>query len=112
MVDFCPPCGGTALGAPAGGPPGGSRSRGKCGRAGDPKIEELTLEYLDKKDRVRLQIEALRDVLGTDFRLGPYPAALHRPHLAVWGNATHCVVAAKHDQGGFQLMADADLRQV
>jgi hypothetical protein len=83
-----------------------------CGRDGNPSIEELTLEYLDKNDRVRLQIDALRDVLGPDFRLLPYPPALNRPHLAVWGNAARCVVGRKHDQGGYQQLADADVQLV
>src|SRR5436190_3558767 len=46
-----------------------------CRRETDPQIEELTLDYLDRSDRVRLQIEALRDLLGTDFRMKDYPAS-------------------------------------
>lgn len=83
-----------------------------CSRNADPKIEELTLEYLDRKDRVRLQIDALRDILGPDLRMKGYPPTLHRPHLAVWGNAMAFVVAKKHDQGGYQQMADAEMRLV
>ena len=82
-----------------------------CQRDADPQIEELTLEYLDKKDRVRLQIDALRDILGAEFRLQAYPPQLQRPHLAVWGNASICVVGRKHPQGGYQPMPDEELRQ-
>jgi hypothetical protein len=83
-----------------------------CQKTADPRIEELTLEYLDKSDRVRIQIEALRDILGADFRMRSYPAALRRNHLAVWGGAAACVIAARHAQGGFQSLIDADLRLV
>jgi hypothetical protein len=83
-----------------------------CRRDANPKIEELTLEYLDKKDRVRLQIDALREVLGPVFQLRTYPQSLNRPHLAIWGNATVCVVAKKHDQGGYQQMTDAELQPI
>ncbi len=84
-----------------------------CGRRGaDPTIEELTLEYLDKADRLRVQAEMIRELLGTKFQMKPYPAALKRPHLAVWGNADLCVVAHKHERGGFQPMADAELLAV
>lgn len=83
-----------------------------CAKDGDPKIEELTLEYLDKADRVRLQIDALRDILGADFRVKAYPAALGKPHLGLWGNAKMCVIAAKHPQGGYQQMSDADMHAV
>ncbi len=83
-----------------------------CRKDAEPRIEELTLEYLDKNDRVRLQIDALRDILGNDFRLQPYPPALNRPHLAVWGNAAAWVVAHKHDRGGYETMSDAELGQV
>jgi hypothetical protein len=83
-----------------------------CRKGAEPQIEELTLEYLDKNDRVRLQIDALRDILGKDFRLQPYPPALRRPHLAVWGNADGWVVARQHERGGFQAMADAELAEV
>jgi DNA-directed RNA polymerase subunit RPC12/RpoP len=83
-----------------------------CRRESDPQIEELTLEYLDRSDRVRLQIEALRDLLGTDFRMKDYPAALRRPELAVWGNATACVIARRHPQGGFQQPTDAEVAHI
>ena len=77
-----------------------------------PQIEELTLEYLDKADRVRTQIEALRAILGPAFRMKPYPPPLNRPQLAVWGDASACVVARRHAQGGFEAMADVELAQV
>lgn len=83
-----------------------------CAKQGDPTIEELTLEYLDKADRVRIQIEAVRDILGTGFRMMPYPASLNRPHLAVWANPARCVVAKKHDQGGYQPMSEPEIKQV
>jgi DNA-directed RNA polymerase subunit RPC12/RpoP len=81
-------------------------------RDAEPQIEELTLEYLDKSDRVRLQIEALREILGPDFRMRDYPPALGRPHLAIWGGAAACVAAGRHPQGGYQSLADAELAQV
>jgi hypothetical protein len=80
-----------------------------CKKDGDPLIEELTLEYLDKSDRVRIQIEALREILGANFRVQPYPPSLHKPMLAVWGNAAQCVVAKKHDKGGMQTLTDAEI---
>ncbi|HYT87485.1 MAG TPA: hypothetical protein VEL76_02095 [Gemmataceae bacterium] len=83
-----------------------------CQANADPLIEELTLEYLDKSDRVRLQIEALRELLGPDFRMKAYPAALHRGQLGVWGNARACVVARKHEKGGYQQMTEAEVTQV
>jgi len=83
-----------------------------CSRNGEPTIEQFTLEYLDKSDRVRLQIDALRDLLGTKFQMKPYPAALKRPHLGIWITPTLCVIAKKHEQGGYQVMSDADLLQV
>ncbi len=83
-----------------------------CEKTAGPRIEELTLEYLDKADRVRLQIEALREMLGADFRMKAYPPPLNRAHLAVWGNAAACVIAKKHPQGGCQSMSDAEVTQV
>lgn len=83
-----------------------------CVKDAEPRIEVLTLEYLDKSERVRIQIEALRAMLGADFRLRDYPPSLRRPHLAVWGDAAACFVAAKHAGGGFQSLADADLAGV
>jgi predicted RNA-binding Zn-ribbon protein involved in translation (DUF1610 family) len=83
-----------------------------CGRESDPVIEELTLEYLDKADRVRIQIEAIRDILGLDFRLKPYPPLLNRLQLGLWGNARACVIARRHEQGGFQAMSEADIASV
>ena len=89
-----------------------------CTKNAEPRIEILTLEYLDKTERVRIQIEALREMLGADFRMNDYPRSLNKPHLAVWTNAETCVVANKHERGGFQSIADdqiagvlADLRQ-
>jgi hypothetical protein len=81
-------------------------------REAEPSIEELTLEYLDKSDRVRLQIEALREMLGPDFRMKPYPRELQKPFLAVWGNAGACVIAKKHAQGGYQQMSDGEAKSV
>lgn len=83
-----------------------------CLKSGAVTIEELTLEYLDKSDRVRLQIDALRSILGAQFRMQPYPARLNRPDLAMWGNAAAVVVAQRHPQGGFQPMQEAVLRLV
>jgi len=83
-----------------------------CKRNAEPSIEELTLEYLDKSDRVRLQIEALREMLGSDFRMKPYPPQLGRNDLALWGNAAAFVVARKHERGGYQQMPDADIAAV
>jgi hypothetical protein len=84
-----------------------------CRQGAEPSIEELTLEYLDKADRVRIQIEALREILGpSGFRMKDYPAALKRPQFAVWGNAAACVIAKKHDQGGYQVMSEAEILQV
>jgi hypothetical protein len=83
-----------------------------CQANAEPLIEELTLEYLDKSDRVRLQIEALRELLGPAFRMQAYPAALKQAQLAVWGNARACVVAGKHEQGGYRQLTDAEVTQV
>jgi hypothetical protein len=83
-----------------------------CRRNAEPTIEELKLEYLDRADRVRLQIEALRDILGPTFRMKPYPTELKRPHLAVWANADCCVIAKKRDQGGYEPMNQDELLQV
>jgi hypothetical protein len=80
-----------------------------CRRDAEPTIEVLTLEYLDKTDRVRLQIEALREMLGPDFRMQAYPPPLHRPNLAVWGNAGACIIASKHERGGYQQMTEAEI---
>jgi hypothetical protein len=80
-----------------------------CRRHAEPSIEELTLEYLDKSDRIRLQIEALREILGPTFRMQDYPPELHKPHLAVWGTADHFVVAQRHNQGGYQALADGEV---
>ena len=83
-----------------------------CRRGAEPRIEELTLAYLDKTDRVRIQIEALRDILGPAFRIRDYPPSLGRPHLAVWSSAAACVIARKHERGGYQPMSDAEIAQV
>jgi hypothetical protein len=83
-----------------------------CRRGAGPRIEELTLEFLDKNDRVRVQIEALRDILGAHFRLRDYPTALARPQLAVWATEESCVVGKKHERGGYQAMSDVELAQV
>lgn len=83
-----------------------------CRRGAQPHIEELTLEYLDKKDRVRLQIDALRDILGPDFRLRDYPATLGRTGLAVWSGQAACVVGKLRPDGGYQSMNDAEIAAV
>jgi hypothetical protein len=83
-----------------------------CRRGAAPQIEELALAYLDRSDRVRVQIDALRDILGPQFRLRDYPPSLNRPQLAVWASATACLVGKKHGQGGYQPMSDAELTQV
>jgi DNA-directed RNA polymerase subunit RPC12/RpoP len=116
----CPGSGKPA--APARRPPGGKDLSAfmtreavrvvSCRRGAEPRVEELTLEYLDRSDRVRLQIEALRDILGPDFRLRDYPAALGRPQLAVWGGVVACVVGKRHERGGYQPMTDAEVGQV
>jgi hypothetical protein len=77
-----------------------------------PSVEELTLEYLDKSDRVRLQIDALRDILGPRFQMKAYPASLGRPDLAMWANDAGLVIARKHAQGGYQSMSDQELQAV
>jgi hypothetical protein len=83
-----------------------------CRRQAEPTIEALTLEYVDKSDRVRIQIDALREMLGRDFRMRSYPATLQRPDFAVWASATACVVGRKHPQGGIDTMTDAEILAV
>ncbi len=83
-----------------------------CRRGAPPRVEELTLEYLDKSDRVRLQIEALREMLGPTFRLCDYPAQLGRPQLAVWAGPDQCVVGKRHERGGYQALSDAEIAAV
>jgi hypothetical protein len=83
-----------------------------CKQAAEPGIEELLLEYLDKADRVRLQIETLRDILGPTFRMQEYPRRLGKPGLAIWGNTSAVVVAKKHEHGGYQPMTDAEIATV
>ncbi len=78
----------------------------------EPRIEVLTLEYLDKTERVRIQIQALREILGGDFHLCDYPPALKKPHLAVWAGANECVVAKKHERGGFESIPDGEVLAV
>lgn len=78
----------------------------------EPRIEVLTLEYLDKSERVRIQIEALREILGGDFRLCDYPAGLQKPHLAVWTSSEACVIGKRHERGGFESLSDADVLAV
>jgi hypothetical protein len=80
-----------------------------CAKGQDATIEELSLQYLDKADRVRTQIEALREILGASFRMRDYPPALAKPHLAMWSNAEGCVIAKKHPQGGIQATTDVEL---
>jgi hypothetical protein len=83
-----------------------------CRKDADPRIEELTQEYLDKSDRVRLQIDVLREILGPQFRMQDYPPRLDKPDLALWGNPTACVVGKRNPQGGYQAMADAEIAAV
>jgi hypothetical protein len=83
-----------------------------CAKGQDPTIEELSLQYLDKADRVRVQMEALRDILGQRFRMKDYPPSLGRPHLALWNHASGCAVAKKHPEGGYQPTTDAELIEV
>jgi hypothetical protein len=83
-----------------------------CQGNAEPTIEELTLEYLDKSDRVRLQIEALRDMLGAVFRMKPYPLERGKADFSMWGNAAAFVVARKHEAGGYQAMTAADISAV
>jgi DNA-directed RNA polymerase subunit RPC12/RpoP len=83
-----------------------------CRPTGNPSIEELLLEYLDKADRVRIQIEALREMLGPEFRMADYPRVLGRTHLAIWASAATCVVGKRHGQGGVESMTDAEIAAV
>lgn len=83
-----------------------------CKRQSAPTLEVLTLEYLDKTERVRIQIEALREMLGTDFRMQDYPPSLNKPHLGVWASAEACVVAKRHERGGLESIADMDIAAV
>jgi len=83
-----------------------------CRQRGEPRIEVLTLEYLDKQDRVRLQIEALREIIGPEFRLRDYPPALARPGHAVWGGAAACVVGKVNEEGGYRTLSDAEVAAV
>ena len=80
-----------------------------CERTAEPTIEELVLEYLDKADRVRLQIEALREILGPTFRMQEYPPPLGKLELAIWGSTSSFVVAKIHEHGGYQPMTDAEI---
>jgi DNA-directed RNA polymerase subunit RPC12/RpoP len=81
-------------------------------KGADPRIEMLTLEYLEKTERVRIQIEALREMLGQYFRMRDYPASLNKPDLALWISAADCVVAKKRDHGGYDSIADAEVTAV
>jgi hypothetical protein len=83
-----------------------------CRKDANPTIETLTVSYQNKSDRIRLQIEALRTLMGASFQMHDYPPALRKPHLAVWGNASVCIVARKHPQGGCQSLESAELSQV
>jgi hypothetical protein len=121
---LCPQSGKpSALAAPTPQPPAGGKDLSafmtresirvvSCKRGAPPRIEELTLEYLDKKDRVRLQIEALRDILGPAFRLRDYPAALSRTGVAVWSSQAACVVGKVRSDGGYQSLSDAEIAAV
>jgi DNA-directed RNA polymerase subunit RPC12/RpoP len=81
-------------------------------KGADPRIEVLTLEYLEKTERVQIQIEALREMLGQDFRMRDYPSSLNKPDLALWISPADCVVAKKHDHGGYDAIADAEVTAV
>jgi hypothetical protein len=83
-----------------------------CTKFGDPSIEVLNLEYLDKTDRIRVQIDAVRDILGGVFKMVDYPGIFKRPQLALWTTATRVVVARKHAQGGYEPMPDVELREI
>jgi hypothetical protein len=83
-----------------------------CRRNAPPHIEELTLAYLDKNDRVRVQIDALRDILGPSFQMRDYPPSLGRPPLVLWCAAAMCVIGKRHERGGYQDMTDQELYQV
>lgn len=83
-----------------------------CARTGEPRIEIVTLEYLDKGERVRIQIEALREMMGADFRMSDYPPSLHKPGLAVWMGTDACVIAKAHERGGYQSIADDQIAAV
>jgi hypothetical protein len=84
----------------------------QCRKNGATTIEVLTLEYLDKSERVRIQIEALREMLGPGFRMRDYPPTFGKAHLGVWSSSEACVVAAKHPQGGYQSIADTEVAAV
>jgi hypothetical protein len=83
-----------------------------CTKFGDPTIEVLNLKYLDKTDRVRVQIDAVRDILGGVFRMIEYPTVFKKPQLAVWTTSTRVVVARRHPHGGFESMPDPELREL
>jgi hypothetical protein len=83
-----------------------------CRKGAEPRIEELTLEYLDIKDRVRLQMEGLRDILGPAFSLSDYPPALGRTGLAVWTNAAACAIGKVHGDGAYRTLSDAEIAEV
>jgi hypothetical protein len=83
-----------------------------CPRNADATIELLTLEYLDKGERVRIQVEALREMLGHNFRMREYPSSLNKSHLATWVTADVCVVATKHEHGGYRSIAAAEIAAV
>jgi hypothetical protein len=83
-----------------------------CRKNADPTIEEFTFEYEEKTDRLRVQAEMIRSILGPKFQIKPYPAQLKKPHLFLWGNANICVIARKQDQGGLQSMPDLEIQFV
>lgn len=84
-----------------------------CGKTGDPTFEVLTLDYLDRTDRVRVQIDAVRDILGGGaFKMRDYPPALKKPQLAIWSTPARCVVARRHAKGGYEAMPDSDLAAI
>lgn len=78
----------------------------------EPTIEVIELQYLDRSDRVRVQVDAIRDILGSRFRLEAYPEELGRPHLAMWVGPTGCVVAKRSPAGGYESIDDAELAAV
>ncbi len=83
-----------------------------CSKEGNPNIEEFQLQYLDKKDRVRMQIDAVREILGKQFQMKSYPAPFSRPEFGMWGNSAQCVIAKKHPQGGFQSLNQEEIGRV
>ena len=83
-----------------------------CKKDDDPLVEELSIAYLNKARRLQLQAESIRDIIAGPFQMKPYPASLNKSALAVWGNATVCVIAKKSDGGGYQSLLDVEILAV